>query len=250
MGRLADAFRQLNVPVIVVACKTDLEAAVSLSDVEAVVRRYDAGIIQTSIVEESGKERIREAFRFLFARLNSRTGMRRYHTTFESSVAHGAIAPDEYQGNPASPKVISSASPPPWEISRASSATPTGSSSHPRDSFQQSSPTNRTSGHTPSQSISHATRPYHMPLTNAASSPTPTPASPTRARSTNDLLSEHEKSKREERDGHTTVYNTGRNSSHASLQAHVGTGLGLDGPSSTTDVSTSDGARDLSMKES
>ena len=55
MGRLADAFRQLNVPVIVVACKTDLEAAVSLSDVEAVVRRYDAGIIQTSIVEESGK---------------------------------------------------------------------------------------------------------------------------------------------------------------------------------------------------
>ena len=77
----------------------------------------------------------------------------------------------------------------------------------------------------------------------------PTPASPTRARSTSDLLSEHEKSKREEREG---MYNTVRNGSRTSLQAHGGmSGLGTDGPSSTTDVSTSDGGvREHSMKES
>lgn len=89
-----------------------------------------------------------------------------------------------------------------------------------------------------------------MPLPTAPSGAPHTPASPTRARSTSDLLSEHEKSKREERVGHATVYNTVRNSSHASLQAHAITGLSLEGPSSATDISTSDGVRELSMKES
>ncbi|KAI0757004.1 ras GEF [Daedaleopsis nitida] len=79
------------------------------------------------------------------------------------------------------------------------------------------------------------------PLTSGVS---PTPASPTRARSTSDLLSEHEKHKREERE----VYSSGRNGSRTSL--HAISGLGTDGPPSTTDVSTSDGAREHSMKES
>ncbi|TBU48354.1 ras GEF [Dichomitus squalens] len=232
-GHLEDllhTFRQLKVPVIVVACKADLETTVPFNVVEAMARRYDTGIIQGSSVDENGKKQVRAGFRWLIQRILISRG-------------------DDYQGNPASPNAVSSASPPPWEISRASSVTPTASSSYRRESIQQSSPTNRTLGHAPSQSISHASRPYHRPVTNPPSG-VPTPASPTRARSTSDLLSEHEKSKREEREGHTTVYNAGRNSSHASLQAHAVAGLGLDGPSSTTDVSTSDGVRDLSTKES
>ncbi len=149
--------------------------------------------------------------------------------------------------NPASPALLSSSSPPPWEISRASSATPTASSSNPVQP-QPASTNNRISGHAPSQSTSHAARAYHMPLATASSGAPPTPASPTRARSTSDLLSEHEKSKREERVSYATVYNTVRNSSHASLQAI--TGLSMEGPSSATDVSTSDVVRELSMKES
>lgn len=151
--------------------------------------------------------------------------------------------------NPASPALLSSGSPPPWEISRASSATPTPSSS----SLTQTQPayaSHRTSGHAPSQSTSHATRAYRLPVTSASSGAPPTPASPTRARSTSDLLSEHEKSRRVERESHATVYTIGRNGSHASLQAHAITGLSMEGPSSATDVSTSDGARELSMKES
>ncbi|KAL7285299.1 hypothetical protein ACG7TL_000394 [Trametes sanguinea] len=155
---------------------------------------------------------------------------------------------DSYR-NPASPAGMSP--PSPRDISRASSATPTASSSP--YSIQQPSAINRPASHTPSQSISHgsqSTRGYHVSMGGATSATSGSPASPTRVRSTGDLLSEHEKSRREEREGHVGIYNGARNSSHSSFHAHQSSSVGTDGPSSTTDISMSDGARDMSMKES
>lgn len=92
--------------------------------------------------------------------------------------------------NPASPSVLTTI-PAPWDISRASSATPTASS------MQQVQPA-QTQQHAPAQ-----VRPMHIPLSpisvNPPRSPS-TPTSPTRARSTSDLMSEHEKSRRENRE--------------------------------------------------
>ncbi|KAI1797867.1 ras GEF [Ganoderma leucocontextum] len=233
LGHVEDLLRTFRpAPCIVVACKSELEHAVNLDDVNALVRQHDAGIVCATNVDESGKERMRNVFRWITLSIRRRSDHE-----------------GNFPVNPASPTLLSSGPPAPWEISRASSATPTASSSNPTQT--QPPPTNnRISGHASSQSTSYATRAYHLPLANASSGVPPTPASPTRARSTSDLLSEHEKSKREEREGHATVYNAGRNSSHASLQAHAITGLSMEGPSSTTDISTSDGARELSVKES
>ncbi|KAM5535450.1 hypothetical protein V8D89_010972 [Ganoderma adspersum] len=219
-----DLLRTFNpAPCVVVACKSELEHAVRLDDIHTMVKRHDAGLITVSNVDESGKERMRNAFRWI-----------------TRSIRHRRDNEGNFPVNPASPALLSSGSPPPWEISRASSATPTASSSNPVQPLPAST-NNRISGHAPSQSTSHASRAYHMPLATAPSGVPHTPASPTRARSTSDLLSEHEKSKREERVGHATVYNTVRNGSHASLQAHAITGLSMEGPSSATDISTSDG---------
>lgn len=145
--------------------------------------------------------------------------------------------------NPASPAWLLSQSPPPWDISRASSATPTASSS--AHTVQKPSISSRSSSHVPSQSISQPVRGYQRPLGSSISGTPSTPTSPTRVRSTGDLLSEHEKSRKR-----ASVYNGGRNSSHSSFHSPQVTGLGADGPSSMTDISTSDGARDMSMKES
>ncbi|TFK89976.1 ras GEF [Polyporus arcularius HHB13444] len=224
------ALGELHAPVIVLACKSELEQRVNPTEALAMLKPYDIGLVEASTTTEAGKERIRKAFQWVLKAITR--------------------PPDsgESHRNPASPAFLTTSTPPPWDVSRASSATPTAASSHPINHHQQPSPTNRTSNHAPSQSTSQATRAYHQPLNSTASGTTSTPASPTRARSTSDLLSEHEKSKRDEREGHAGVYNVARNSSHNSLHAHPG--LGAEGPPSTTDVSTSEGAGNLSVKES
>ncbi|KAI0778171.1 ras GEF [Trametes elegans] len=231
---LLRAFGELHAPCIAIACKTDLPQRVDPQEALSLLKYYDVGLVEASIVSESSKEKIRKAFEWLIA-----------------AIHRG----DEYGGdshrNPASPARLNSPSPLPWDISRASSATPTAASSG--HAPQQPSVGNRTSAHGPSQSISQGTqavRGYHLPLTNNPSSSPSSPASPTRVRSTGDLLSEHEKSKREEREVHAAVYNGGRNSSHSSFHGgQQASGLGTDGPASMTDVSTSE-AREMSMKES
>ncbi|RPD82566.1 ras GEF [Lentinus tigrinus ALCF2SS1-7] len=223
------AFGELHASVIVIACKSELEPQrVNPADAADMLKPYDIGLVQASIATDAGKTKIRNAFQYVLKAITQPP---------ESGGLHR---------NPASPAFLTSSSPPPWEISRASSATPTAASSHPIN--PQASPTNRTSSHAPSQSTSQATRAYHKPLSSTSSGIIPAPASPTRAHSTSDLFSEHEKSKRDEREGHAALYNVAKNGSHNSLHAH--TGLGTDGPPSTTDVSTSEGAGNLSVKES
>ncbi|KAI0639385.1 ras GEF [Trametes polyzona] len=227
-------FGELRAPCIAIACKTDLTQRVNPKDAHAILQQYQVGLIEVSTVSEQAKERIRMAFEWILA-----------------SIFRDPDGVDS-QRNPASPAWLLSQSPPPWDISRASSATPTASSSA-HTLQQQSAISSRPSSHAPSSSISQTsppTRGYHRPLAGSNPNSPSSPTSPTRVRSTGDLLSEHEKSKREEREVHASVYKGGRNSSHSSFHAHQNTGLGTDGPSSMTDVSTSDGVRDISMKES
>ncbi|KAI0825148.1 ras GEF [Trametes gibbosa] len=228
---LLRAFGELRAPCIALSCKTDMAQRVNPKDAHALLHQYQVGLIEVSTVSEPSKERIRKAFEWILTSI------------FRDPDGN------EYPQNPASPAWLLSQSPPPWDISRASSATPTASSSV--HTVQQPSVSSRLSSHTPSQSISHGSqqvRGYQRPLAGSTTGTPSTPTSPTRVRSTGDLLSEHEKSKREEREVHASIYNGGRNSSHSSFHAHQG--LGADGPSSVTDVSTSDGTRDVTGKES
>ncbi|KAL1951959.1 hypothetical protein VTO73DRAFT_1108 [Trametes versicolor] len=222
---LLRAFGELRAPCIALSCKTDLPQRVNPKDAHSILQQYQVGLIEVSTVTDQSKERIRKAFEFILTAI------------FRD--LDGVDLPR----NPASPAWLLSQSPPPWDISRASSATPTASSS--AHTAQQPSISGRTSSHVPSQSISQPARGYQRPLGSSISGTPSTPTSPTRVRSTGDLLSEHEKSKKR-----ASVYNGGRNSSHSSFHSHQVTGLGVDGPSSMTDISTSDGARDMSMKES
>ncbi|KAI9063050.1 ras GEF [Trametes sanguinea] len=229
---LLKAFGQLRAPCLALACKSDLPHRVNLVEATAMLNRYDVGLIELSTSSDADKARVRRTFELMFST------MFRPHDGSES-----------YR-NPASPAGMSP-SPSPWDISRASSATPTASSSP--YSIQQPSAINRAASHTASRSISHgpqSPRGYHVSVGGTTSVTTGSPASPTRVRSTGDLLSEHEKSRREEREGHVGIYNGARNSSHSSFHAHQTSSFGTDGPSSTTDISMSDGARDMSMKES
>ncbi|KAI8995615.1 ras GEF [Trametes punicea] len=230
MEDLLKAFGELRVPRIAIACKTDLQQRVNPRDAATMLKRYDVGLIEVSTNVEPAKAKIRLAFECIIR-----------------CIVKPPNQTDDSHQNPASPTLFTPPSPSSWEISRASSATPTASSSH--YSAQQVSAVDRTSNHTPSQSISPGSQPmrgYHLPMRVASPAPN-SPASPTRVRSTGDLLSEHEKSKREERDA---VYNGARNSSPSSFHAPQSSSLGTDGPSSMTDISTSDGTKDISVKES
>ncbi|KAH9849775.1 ras GEF [Lenzites betulinus] len=227
---LLRAFGELRAPCIALACKTDMVQRVNPKDAHALLYQYQVGLIEVSTASESSKERIRTAFEWILTSI------------FRDPDGN------EYPQNPASPAWLLSQSPPPWDISRASSATPTASSS--AHTMQQPSVSSRLSSHTPSQSISYGSqqgRGYQRPLAGSGTGSPSTPTSPTRVRSTGDLLSEHEKYKREEREVRASIFNNDRNSSQSSFQAHQG--LDTDGPSSMTDISTSDGTRDVSGKE-
>ncbi|EMD42036.1 hypothetical protein CERSUDRAFT_110577 [Gelatoporia subvermispora B] len=196
-------FRHVKVPTVALACKSDLERHVDPASASRVLRSYDVGLIEVTSTTPEGKEKIRDSFRWVLkaVALQLQSGDSR----------HG-------YGNLASPSILEA--PSPSEIERASSATPTASSipadqrrsrsirsSHstiPLHSPQldsqltpQSPPSPSSSPRSPSSTPSH-------PFQTAQPLPrTPTtPQSPSRARSTGDLLSEHEKSRREEREQH------------------------------------------------
>lgn len=128
----------------------------------------------------------------------------------------GRPADRDGYSNPASPAVLTNTAP--WDISRASSATPTASSSaiSAMTSTPQARSVNLPPPITPSHSYSASqgsvqnsatpTRATHSPTQNRVSL-TSTSSSPTRARSTNDPFSDHDKSKRDGKE----VYASSRN---------------------------------------
>ncbi|KAJ7181680.1 ras guanine nucleotide exchange factor domain-containing protein [Mycena crocata] len=164
---LLQRFRAMMIPTVVLACKSDLERRVDPQGAAAdFLQLYDNGLVEVSNAQESGKKKMRQAFEWLIKAVFRG----RHSSKSESDI--------DYR-NPASPVLL--ISPPPWETSRT--ATPTASSSV-------------SSMSTLSQGQSSLSRLPNSPLPTIPASRSPTvPNSPTRARSTGDLLSEHEKSR-------------------------------------------------------
>ncbi|KAJ7071009.1 ras guanine nucleotide exchange factor domain-containing protein [Mycena amicta] len=156
-------FRAMMMPTLVLACKSDLERRVDPQGAAAdFLQLYDNGLVEVSNVQESGKKKMRQAFEWLIKAV-----FRGRHSSKSDS--------DLDYRNPASPVLL--ISPPPWETSRT--VTPTASSSSMSTLGQAA-----------------VSRLPNSPLpTIPASRSSTVPNSPTRARSTGDLLSEHEKSR-------------------------------------------------------
>ncbi|KAG2154869.1 ras guanine nucleotide exchange factor domain-containing protein [Suillus clintonianus] len=154
--------RPLKLSTIAVALKTDLNAVVDPLESSNLLKTYDIGLVQVDHLGDAGRARVKKAFNWLTI-----------------SILPG---PHADLRNPASPDALNS--PITWEArASTSSATPTVSSS-------------TASTHTMSQDQGSSLR--HSPTSTIPSSPPPIAISPTRARSTPDLLSAHEMSKSRE----------------------------------------------------
>ena len=60
------AFGKIHAPRVVMACKSDLEHRVKAQDAVTIIQQYDTGLVEASISTETGKERIRKAFQWVF----------------------------------------------------------------------------------------------------------------------------------------------------------------------------------------
>ncbi|KAG7450495.1 ras GEF [Guyanagaster necrorhizus] len=161
---LLRGYRALQLPTVVLACKSDLSRRIDPQAALDILQQYDVGLVEVHNADDSGKEKMRRSFDWLLkAVLRDRRSSR---SEFE-----------DYR-NPASPDILIL---PPWE-KWESSRTPTVASS--------------TSTHNSVQApATHIPQPQHpsAPLPSIPASRTATPNPPVRARSTGDLLSEQEK---------------------------------------------------------
>uniref|UniRef100_A0A0W0G3J5 Ras GEF n=1 Tax=Moniliophthora roreri TaxID=221103 RepID=A0A0W0G3J5_MONRR len=167
---LLRGYRNLQLPVIVIACKSDLDRQVDPETAAEVLQQYDAGLVEVNS-GEAGREKMKRSFDWILkAVVRDRRSLR---NRFEDN------------RNPASPELISSPHPLP-SVEGSRTATPTVSS------------TNQAASSTHPQ---RAAIPAHEQL-NA-------PTSPSRVRSTGDLISEQEKLRmRESQLGESDVANT------------------------------------------
>lgn len=162
---LLRGYRALQLPTVVLACKSDLSRRIDPQAALDILQQYDVGLVEVHNADDVGKEKMRRSFDWLLkAVLRDRRSSR---SEFE-----------DYR-NPASPDILVL---PPWEKWESSrTVTPTVASS--------------TSTHNSVQApATHIPQPqYPAPLPSIPASRTTTPNPPTRARSTSDLLSEQEK---------------------------------------------------------
>lgn len=169
-------YRAMKLPTLVLACKSDLTKQIEPLKAVAVLQRYDVGLVEVS-GDEIGKEKIRRSVSWLLKAI-----FRQRRASFSVTIislhlkpcvpGHNELGDDDNYRNPASPALMQS--PPPWEQSRTS--TPTAASS-------------AASATTVSPAQTSMSRLSQVPTSS------PLAVSPTRAHSTGDLLSEHEKSK-------------------------------------------------------
>lgn len=71
----ADALGELHAPVIVLACKSELEQRVNPTEALAMLKPYDIGLVEASTTTEAGKERIRKAFQWVLKAITRPPGM-------------------------------------------------------------------------------------------------------------------------------------------------------------------------------
>ncbi|TFY69742.1 hypothetical protein EVJ58_g219 [Rhodofomes roseus] len=249
-------FSQLKIPVIVLACKSDLEKRVDPAHATSLLDEFDAGLVEVSVAHSAGKERIRGAFEWL---------LRAVYHVLQAEIPGSARSERDGYRNPASPSVLGALTA--SEISRASSATPTAasvgaahlSSSYPQAQQYLSQPMTQTETPPQSQPPSHMGTPLPShalrlpsPSVSAPSRTPTTPTSPSRTRSTSDLLSEHEKSRREEREQYSAGRNVGHGSPNVRNRGSLNalSSIGGSGEGGNTADDSHDASRDVSVKES
>ncbi|KAK7058945.1 hypothetical protein VNI00_001569 [Paramarasmius palmivorus] len=156
---LLRGYRNLQLPVIVLACKSDLERQVDPETAAEVLHNYDAGLVEVSS-GEGGREKMKRSFDWILKAVvrDRRSSRNRF----------------EDNRNPASPDILASPHPLP-SVDGSRTATPTV-------------PT--TSQASPAMHPQRNPVPVHEQL-NA-------PTSPSRVRSTGDFISEQEKSRMRE----------------------------------------------------
>ncbi|KAJ3530908.1 hypothetical protein NMY22_g8378 [Coprinellus aureogranulatus] len=157
---LLKGYRAIKLPVIVLACKADLERRIEPDRALETLQEYDVGLVEVTTAQD-GKGKMRQSFDWLL-----------------KAVIRARQSQSENDNrNPASPEYLRHHSQP-WDTTRTSTpiathSTPSGMNSVPFDpSFS-----NNNSPSIPS------------------SLPTMQPTSPTRARSTGDLLAERDKAR-------------------------------------------------------
>ncbi|KAF9459923.1 ras guanine nucleotide exchange factor domain-containing protein [Collybia nuda] len=162
---LLRGYRAMKVPIVVLACKSDLPHQIEPERALEVLQQYDVGLVEVAKAQEHGKEKMRRTFGWLMKavfrdRRTNRSGF------------------DANYRNPASPDVL--ISPAPWETSQ--DVTPTASSSI------------LSADHAPVAQGMLALN-NHPTIPPLHIHPSTFPNSPTRARSTGDLLFENEQAK-------------------------------------------------------
>lgn len=171
---LQGLIRPMKYSIIAVALKSDLSVAVDPQASLSLFQQHDVGLVQVNHVGDVGK--MRKAFKFLLMSI-LRVPSKCFDVVLNTrnlTVLHIHIDAD--LRNPASPEAL--VSPLSFESRGSISVTPAASSSVP-------------SIRTTSQASSFRL----SPTSTLPSSPPPLATSPTRARSTSDLFSEHEKAR-------------------------------------------------------
>jgi hypothetical protein len=55
----------MKLPVVVLACKSDLQRRVEPGRAVEILKQYDVGLVEVSTMQKAGKEKMRQAFDFL-----------------------------------------------------------------------------------------------------------------------------------------------------------------------------------------
>ncbi|KAH8835252.1 ras guanine nucleotide exchange factor domain-containing protein [Flagelloscypha sp. PMI_526] len=168
---LLRGYRSLKLPTVVLACKTDLGWEIDPELAYQATQTYHNGMIDVTTADEAGKDKMRKAFDWIL-----KAALRHRRT-------HGLLADADYQ-NPASPDVLRSSYP--W----SEGTTPTASPSISSLNLQPG-----------------ASRRTSQVLSPASPRPPGPPQSPTRTRSTGDLLMESERA-RSKSVGQESVFTT------------------------------------------
>lgn len=154
-------YRAIKLPIIVLACKVDLEKRIAPDRALELLQEYDVGLVEVTTAQDGGKGKMRQSFDWLVKAV----------FRARQSQAHND------NRNPASPEYLRNPSQP-WDSARTS--TPTAASS--AVSGVNSVPFDSAHSNNASPSVSPSIPPI-------------TPTSPTRARSTGDLLAERDKAR-------------------------------------------------------
>lgn len=151
--RLVCGYNELELPTVVMACKSDAVKEVDPHTAATMLRDHKVGLVEVSMYDESGKDKMRRCFDWM---------VRAIYRDRSSSRADS----NSVYRNPASPDVLNTANHP-WDLSRP---------------LLNSPPADGTS-----MTVSSKSRTSYF--TNSPPTPRTPPKSPTRARSHNDLLS-------------------------------------------------------------